>query len=94
MTAGDLYAPLAQQQLDALERGPDAELYNAVLDAVEVVLDQTDAARARSPGLRDADGKVLFSTVVMYEADPRWFVFWKETAAGPVILGVASLPPF
>jgi len=94
VSAGDLYSRLAETQLDELEHGPDPELYNAVLDAIEAVLDQTDTARARSPGLRDAAGRPLFSTVVMHDADPRWFVFWKDAAAGPVILGVAPLPPF
>ena len=87
-----LYTPLAEQQLDALQVGPDELLYNAVLDAIDHILDLTEDARAKSPPLRDNEGRTLLSTVVMHEADPRWFVFWRLDDAGPVILGVAPLP--
>lgn len=87
-----LYAPVAEQQLDALQVGPDELLYNAVLDAIDHILDLPDDARAKSPPLRDNDGRTILSTVVMYEADPCWFVFWRLGDAGPVILGVAPLP--
>ena len=87
-----LYTPLAEKQLDALQVGPDEHLYNAVLDAIDHILDLTDDARAKSPPLRDNEGRTILSTVVMYEADPRWFVFWRLAASGPVILGVAPLP--
>ena len=88
-----LYAPLAEEQLDALQVGPDELLYNAVLDAIDQILDLTDDAQAKSPPLRDSEGRTILSTVVMYEADPRWFVFWRLGGSGPVILGIAPLPP-
>ena len=87
-----LYAPAAEQQLDALQVGPDERLYNAVLDAIDHILDLSDDAKAKSPPLRDNEGRTILSTVVMHEADPRWFVFWRLGASGPVILGVAALP--
>lgn len=87
-----LYAPLAEKQLDALQVGPDEHLYNAVPDAVDCILDFPDVAKTRSPPLRDNEGRTILSTVVMYEADPRWFVFWRLGPSGPVILGVAPLP--
>jgi hypothetical protein len=88
----DLYSPESDKQLDALQTGADEALYNAVLDAIDQVLDSTEQARQASPPLRDANGKPLYATVVMYERDPRWFVFWGERDVGVVILGVASLP--
>lgn len=87
-----LYTPLAEEQLDALEVGPDEALFNAVLDAIDQILDFPDVAKAKSPPLRDNAGSTIFSTVVMYETDPRWLVFWRLGTAGPVILGVAPLP--
>ena len=33
----DAYSEVADQQLTALEYGPDADLYNAVLDACELI---------------------------------------------------------
>jgi hypothetical protein len=89
---GALYAPVAEQQLDALQVDPDELLYNAVLDAIDHILDLADDARAKSPPLRDNEGRTILSTVVMYEADPRWFVFWRMGDTDPVILGVAPLP--
>lgn len=89
----DLYSPEAEEQLDHLAHGPDADLYNAVLDAIDHVLDETPTARMTSPPLRDAAGRPIRATVVMYERDPRWFVFWAEPSYGPVILGVGALPP-
>ena len=87
-----LYSPVAEQQLDALQIGADELLYNAVLDAIDHILDLTADARAKSPPLRDNEGRTILSTVVMYEADPRWFVFWRLGGSGPVILGIAPLP--
>lgn len=92
MTDGDLYSPEAEAQLDALEAGPDEALYNAILDAIERVLDFPDLERGKSPGLRDSAGRPLFSTVVMYERDPRWFVFWNASDGVIRILGVGALP--
>lgn len=89
-----LYTPEAEEQLDVLQVGPDAGLYNAVLDAIDHVLDHTDKARVASPPLRDANGEAIRATVVTYELQPRWFVFWVERPAGVVILGVGQLPAF
>ena len=88
----DLYSSEAEEQLDELAAGPDAELYNAVLDAIDHVLDDAADARVKSPPLRDAAGRPIWATVVMYERDPRWFVFWSDASGDPVILGVAALP--
>lgn len=88
----DLYAPEAEAQLDELQAGEDAELYNAVLDAIEHVLDNAESARAASPPLRDTKGRPIWATVVMYQRDPRWFVFWSDSHAEPVIRGIGALP--
>ena len=87
-----LYSPEAARQLGALAAGPDVELWDAVVDAVDAILDDTERQRALSPGLRDARGKPILATVVMYERDPRWFVFWGVREGEPVILGVGALP--
>jgi hypothetical protein len=88
----DLYSAAADDQLEALAAGPDPDLYNAVLDAIDRVLDDTETARVTSPPLRDAAGRPILATVVMYERDPRWFVFWSDASGELVILGVAPLP--
>lgn len=38
------YSSIADQQLDALEAGPDVDLYNAVLDACELILSYPEQA--------------------------------------------------
>ena len=88
----DLYTPEADAQLDHLAVGPDSLLYNALLDAIDHILDRTDSARDLSPPLRDARGNTILATVGMFEKDPRWFVFWALRQDGPVILGVGPLP--
>lgn len=90
--AEDSYTPAAEQQLDDLAGAPDAALYDAVLDAIDRVLDETEHARSASPPMTDAAGKRVLATVVLYEKDPRWFVFWAQRPAGAVILGVGALP--
>lgn len=90
----DLYTALAEQQLDDLEAGAPAELYNAVLACIDYVLDDTEAARQKAPPLHDAEGRALLSTVLMYDKDPGWFAFWRNSTEGPVIVGVGPLPTF
>ena len=93
MDAGlDLYTPEADQQLDELAAGPDAGLYDAVLDTIDRILDHTEASRVLSPPLRDSAGRTVLATPVMYETDPRWFVFWTAPDSVPVIRGVGALP--
>lgn len=36
---GDLYSPLAEEQPDELQAGPEEDLYNAVLDSIDRILD-------------------------------------------------------
>lgn len=87
-----LYSDQAAQALDALQVGPDEGLYNAVLDAIDYVLDHPQAAREVSPGLRDLRGETVFGTAVMYPSDPRWHIIWNLRGAEPYILGVGPLP--
>lgn len=91
--SSDLYTPEAEAQLDELQLSGDPELYNAILDAIDHVLDNTGQARMTSPPLRDSQGKPILGTVVMYDRDPRWFVFWAERPIGVVILGAGPLQP-
>lgn len=91
---GGLYTLLADRQLDDLYDDAPVDLYNAVVDCIDYILDEPAAAREKAPPLQDADGRALLSTVVMYEKDPRWFVFWRMRSEGPVIVGIGPLPAF
>jgi hypothetical protein len=90
--SGDLYSPEAEEQLDELEAQAPVDLYNAVVDCINHILEDPSSARRKAPPLQDAQGRAVLSTVVMYDKNPRWFVFWRLGAAGPVILGVNPLP--
>jgi len=90
--SGGLYSPLAEQQLDELQAGADADLYTAVLDCIDGILDDPQDCRQKAPPLQDANGRALLSTVGMHETDPRWFVFWRLGPYGPIMLGAGPLP--
>lgn len=91
---GPSYTPDAWERLDELEREVPVELYNAVLICIEYIFDNTAVARQKAPPLQDRNGKAVYSTVVMHEKDPRWFVFWRLESFGAVIVGVGELPDF
>lgn len=86
MTAGD-YSEVADAQLDALEDGPDADHYNAVLDACELVFRSPAAAQARSTAVTTTEGIVLRLPVAGH---PPYKVFWSPD--GPQIRAVLPHP--
>lgn len=90
--AEDLYSPEADEQLDGLEATAPVDLYNEILACIKHILDTPETARRKAPPLQDAEGRAVLSTVVMYDKDPRWFVFWRIGPSGPVILGIGPLP--
>jgi hypothetical protein len=70
------YSQVADQQLDALERGPNPRLYNAIVDACEEILDAPGIARERSAVIHTEEG-MRFRTPVT-GAFP-FKVFWSLT---------------
>jgi len=83
------YSTIADEQLDVLEAGPDVELYNAVLDACELVLHLESHAQARSSAIRTADG-IRFRLPVV--GHPPYKVFWSKTEEGTRIEAVFPHP--
>ncbi|MDA3642008.1 MULTISPECIES: hypothetical protein [Mycobacterium] len=75
--SGD-YSEIADAQLNALEAGPDPGLYNAVLDACELILRFPGQAHALSSAIRTDAGIRLRLPVTGY---PPYKVFW--STAGP-----------
>lgn len=80
MTDENAYSAVADAQLDALEAGPDADLYNAVLDACELIFRLPAEAQARSTGITTKEGVRLRLPVAGH---PPYKVFW--AAGGPRI---------
>lgn len=72
------YSAVADAQLDALERGPDVGLYNAVLDACELIFRFPAQAQALSTAITTANGIRLRYPVLGH---PPYKVFWTREGA-------------
>lgn len=85
-TEGD-YSEIADSQLDALEAGPDVALYNAVLDACELILRMPGLAQSLSTGVTTKEGIRMRLPVAGHA---RHKVFW--STEGPRIQAVFPHP--
>ena len=81
------FAEVAWEQLDKLERGSDAGLYNAAVDACELALNFPEQAQARSSAVQTATGIVFRLPIAGF---PPYKVFWK--ADGPRIEAIFPHP--
>jgi hypothetical protein len=81
------YSQVANKQLDSLEAGSDADLYNAVLDACELIFRLPAQAQARSTAITTAAG-IRFRLPVA--GHPPYKVFWSSD--GPRIEAVFPHP--
>lgn len=86
--SGDDYSEVADQQLDALEAGPDADLYNAVLDVIEAVFASPGRMQSMSSTIRTEDGQMVLRLPV--PGHPPYKVFW--SSEGPRIEAVFPHP--
>ena len=75
MSSADAYSQFANSQLDALEAGSDADLYNAVLDACELIFQLPAQAQARSTAIT-TDESITFRWPVA--GHPPYKVFWSS----------------
>ena len=76
------YSAIADKQLDELEQGPDADLYNAALDACELVFRATGIAQSKSSAITTPQG-IRFRLPIV--GHPPYKVFWQQTENGPRI---------
>ncbi len=83
----DAYSKIADDQLDELEAGPDVDLYNAVLDAVALILEFPEQAQLRSTAIATVNGVMLRLPV---SGHPPYKVFW--TSLGPRVEAVFPHP--
>lgn len=87
MSSEGAYSDVADKQLDALEAGSDIDLYNAVLDACELIFRMPGEAQALSTAITTTDG-VRFRLPVA--GHPPYKVFWSSD--GPRIEAVFPHP--
>jgi hypothetical protein len=69
------YSEIADEQLDALESGPDADPYNAVLTACELVFRAPGEAQSQSTAIVTTDGISLRLPV---HGHPPYKVIWSS----------------
>jgi hypothetical protein len=79
------YSEVADRQLDTLEAGDDADLYNAVLDVCELIL-ATPGDAQRSSAVVTTDVGLRFRLAV--PGHYPYKVFWSRTEDGPRIEAV------
>jgi tetraacyldisaccharide-1-P 4'-kinase len=87
LDAGDSYSAVATEQLDALEAGDDPVLYNAVLEACELVSSQPDRAQSLSAAITTKEG-IRFRLAV--DGHHPYKVFW--FSEGPRIEALFPYP--
>ena len=87
MAAEGDYSAVADAQLDALESGPDVGLYNAILDACELIFRLPGEAHALSTAITTKDGLRMRLPV---PGHPPYKVFW--STEGPRIEAVFPHP--
>ena len=87
MNSSDAYSQVANKQLDCMEAGSDVDLYNAVLDACELIFRLPAQAQARSTAITTAEGIRLRLPVAGH---PPYKVFWSSD--GPRIEAVFPHP--
>jgi len=87
VSADGAYSQVADEQLDSLEAGPDVDLFNAVLDACELIFRLPAQAQARSTAIATAEGNRLRLPVAGH---PPYKVFWSSD--GPRIEAVFPHP--
>ena len=87
MSPDDAYSAVADAQLDQFEEGPEAELYDAIIDACELVFRFPGKARSLSTAISTVEG-ILFRLPVA--GHPPYKMFW--SSEGPRIEAVFPHP--
>ncbi|BBX11510.1 hypothetical protein MNVM_05910 [Mycobacterium novum] len=80
------YSEVADTQLDELENGPDIDLFNSVLDTIELIFRLPGQAQSLSTAITTPDGIRMRLPVIGH---PPYKVFW--STEGPRI--EAIFPP-
>ncbi|MCA4727430.1 hypothetical protein [Mycolicibacterium fortuitum] len=87
MSAEGDYSTVADAQLDELENGPDVDLYNSILDTIELIFRLPSQAQALSTAITTSDGIRMRLPVIGH---PPYKVFW--STEGPRIEAVFPHP--
>lgn len=83
-----IYSPQAAQTLDGLEADPGSvDLWNALCDALDLIIDHPDSAPARRTALKTTAGTTVWhvSVRVPREADD-WAILWHQDDTGQILI--------
>ena len=83
------YSEVADKQLDDLEQGDDQDLYNAALDACELIFQASGLAQQRSTAIQTSEGIRLRLPIAGH---PPYKVFWSQSHDGPRVEAVFPHP--
>lgn len=83
------YSAIADQQLDELEGGADVDLYNAILDACELIFQLPERAQSLSTAITSAEGIRFRLPVAGFSP---YKIFWSSSPDGPRVEAVFPHP--
>jgi hypothetical protein len=85
---GPLYSPQAAAALDKLEADAAAgDLWNAVCDALDLILDRPGSAQARREALHTAAGTTIWKVPVRAPRETDdWVVLWAYGEHGRILI--------
>jgi len=96
MESGSLepvYSPEASKQLDRLEDDPnEGALWDAVVDAIDLICDAPTSAEARRDALRTPNGQTVWKVPVRYYIpEEDWVVLWQPRGDDALIAYIGPL---
>lgn len=82
------YSRQASEALDKIEASPErVELWDALCDALDLIIDHPDSAQARREALRTATGMTVWRVTVRVPRDSDdWAVLWHHDDVGRILI--------
>lgn len=94
MTEPDVgYSAQASEALDKVEADAESmELWNALCDALDLIIDHPGSAAARRHSLRTAAGTTVWRVVVRVpRGDDEWSILWLRGPAGRTLIAFVGV---
>lgn len=75
------YEEPADSQLDALQAGPDAGLWDAVVGVIEMICADTEDGTGRAHRIQGSSGTTLWAVRVPHPDPDNYYVLWDDGLA-------------
>lgn len=88
-----VYSPQASKMLDLVEVDPErVDLWNAIIDAIDLICDAPTSAATRRDALRTPTGHTIWKVTVGYRGDnDDWVVLWQPRDGEALIAYIGPL---